>query len=384
MQEKPRGFFSHQLLISKLVGGAAAVALQTATALRARGDAARIWVPGEGPAAGGARELGLPVETYRLSRLMTRSRLLALLANWSMGRRLRNRGECLAHFHSPFLYRLLRFGVRTARVRSVVHVHLEEEKEGLAWALRRPPDLIITCARFLEPYVRDTLPEEHRRRQRIVSLPNAVDTEKFHPGDRRAAKRGLGLDPDVPLILMLANLAPHKGQETAIRAVADLKRRGFRCRLWMAGSERDTQTHTARLRALMAEEGVADVADLVGQRDDAPDLLRAADVLVLPSRREGLPLCLLEAQATKVPVLAAPVSGVPEVVRDRETGFLIPPEDAAGYARCIQLLLQDRGLYQGVVDRAYEKVRKEHCWRGYIEAVLRLYEEVLDGPRRGS
>ena len=370
----------HQLLISKLLGGAAGIGLAIGKALRDRGDGARVWLPEMGPAATRARDLDLPLEIYRLSPLMARSRAVALMANWLMGHRLRRRGGSLAHFHSPYLYGLLRFAARRSRMRSIAHVHLEEEKEGLTWALKRPPDVIITCAKFLVPLVRESLPETSRDRQRIVAVPNAVDMERFHPGDRRAHKAKLGADPNVPLILMLANLAPHKGQETAIRAIAELKRRGIRCRLWMAGSERGTGDHTGKLRMLMEEEQVTDVAELLGQRQDAPDLLRAADALVLPSRREGLPLCLLEAQATKVPVIAAGVSGVPEVVKDGETGFLVPADDVRAYADRIQQVLGSPDFSRRLADRAFKKVQSEHSWRTYLRAVLDVYDEALERP----
>ena len=80
---------------------------------------------------------------------------------------------------------------------------------------------------------------------------------------------------------------------------------------------------------------------LLGQRDDANVLLRAADFFLLPSTNEGLPLSILEAQATKVPVLAAPTAGIPEIVRDAETGFLIPATDAPGYAHRIRVFARE-------------------------------------------
>jgi glycosyltransferase involved in cell wall biosynthesis len=232
---------------------------------------------------------------------------------------------------------------------------------------------------FLVPLVRSALPERWRDRQRITAIPNAVDTERFHPGDRRAEKARLGLDPDVPLILMLANLAPHKGQETAIGAAAELARRGIRHRLWMAGSERRSDSYTRRLRQIIAEAGVGSSVDLLGQRDDAPDLLRAADVLILPSSREGLPLCILEAQASRVPVLAAPVSGVPEIIQDGETGFLVPAGDARGYADRLELLLGRREIQERIADQAFRRIRDQHGWTAYLRAVIAEYEGLEDG-----
>src|SRR5262249_48318367 len=153
------------------------------------------------------------------------------------------------------------------------------------------------------------------------AVPNTVDTARFFPGDRQEAKAKVGAPP-LPLVLMLANLAPHKGQETAVRAVAELKRRGIDVACWLAGEERGGgDAFTVRLRGLIAELGLADRVRLLGFRGDAPELLRAADFFLLPSTHEGLPLTVLEAQASKVPVLASATAGIPEAVQDGETGF---------------------------------------------------------------
>ena len=153
----------------------------------------------------------------------------------------------------------------------------------------------------------------------------------------------------MPLVLMVANLAPHKGQETAIRAMAILKKAGINVACWLAGVERRGEgDYTTRLQELCNELGVADRIRFLGHREDVPDLLRAADIFLLPSTSEGLPLSVLEAQATKVPVLAAPTAGIPEVITDGETGFLIPAEDAVGYAQRIESLLNCPGIHHRV------------------------------------
>ena len=107
------------------------------------------------------------------------------------------------------------------------------------------------------------------------------------------------IDPNVPLILMAANLAPHKGQETALHAAAILKQRGFHTQFWFAGVERGGNLdYTKRLRRLVGELGISDQVRFLGQREDIPESLRAADFFVLPSTAEGLPLSILEAQAS--------------------------------------------------------------------------------------
>jgi glycosyltransferase involved in cell wall biosynthesis len=367
----------HQLLVSREIGGAGVVALRLATEAKSRGLKSQIWVPGEGAALKEAAGLGLAAAPIDLAPAFSSSRIRAALANWRIGRRLRHFRPGLVHVHSPVFYGSLRWALRFSGLKRVVHVHLEEGA-GFHWVFNDPPELIITCARFLVEHVRRGLPDLYQERQRIVAVPNAVDTERFYPAEKLAAKHHVGAPGTYPLIVMLANLAPHKGQETAIRAVAGLKQRGVDVHCWLAGVERNGEgSFTARLRCLIDELAVSDRVRLLGQRKDGPELLRAADFLLLPSTCEGLPLAILEAQATKVPVLAAPTAGIPEVIQDGVTGFLIAADDASTYAVRIAELLANPGLYHSIAERAYARTIREHNWNTYSSRILELYHEVM-------
>jgi glycosyltransferase involved in cell wall biosynthesis len=257
---------------------------------------------------------------------------------------------------------------------------LDEDEAGLRWALKHPPDLIITCARSLEPYVRRTLPTRYQRIQQIIAVPNPVDTEKFYPGDRQSAKKRVGASIHVPLTLMMANLAPHKGQEVAIRAIATLKARGLEVALWLAGIERGGgQAYTHRLYSLSCELGVDAQVRFLGHRDDTPDLLRAADLFLLPSTREGMPLSILEAQASKVPVLAAPTTGIPEIVTEGQTGFLIDPIAPNAYADRMMLLLNNPDLAHKIAVSAYSKIITTYTTQLYFQKIWSLYHDLLAG-----
>ena len=112
----------------------------------------------------------------------------------------------------------------------------------------------------------------------------------------------------------------------------------------------------------------------LGQREDIPELLRAADCLVLPSILEGLPLSVLEAQACKTPVLASPSAGIPEIVIDGKTGFLISANDAEGYAARICAMRQDPLPYHSIVEEAYGIVVRRHSWKEYVERIWEAYQ----------
>lgn len=355
------------------------IGLRLGEHLQSTGQQTRVWVPGAGPAEDGADALGLPVGFYDLASVTHTRRWRAGRGNWKLTRSLRRFGPGLVHVHSPEVYGACRWGLRWSGLKRVVHVHLEMNTDGPSWAFQSPPELIITCARFLVEQVRRALPATYQNRQRIEAVPNCVDAEKFAPGDKRLAKQKLAA-PKTPLLLMLANLAPHKGQETAIRAVALLKQRGIDVSCWLAGVERHNEGYTARLEALTRELEVEDRVRLLGQRNDAPELLRAADFFLLPSTREGLPLSVLEAQAAGVPVLAAPTAGVPEVIEDGSTGFLVAADDAGGYANRLEVLLGNQGLCRRVTESAQRRVVREHGWKTYCDRVVQLYQEVLQQP----
>jgi glycosyltransferase involved in cell wall biosynthesis len=371
--------YFHQMIVSKELGGAGIIAMQFASFLRDKGQKYCVWVPGNGAAFDKAQQLALKSHAYDASCVFSTSKLRAAIGNWKIWRNFRPYRPGLVHIYSPYHYRVFQAGCAMSGLKTVVHVQLQEPEEGLRWAFQRPPDVIVTCARTLVEYVRYTLPKQYQKYQRIIAVPNAIDTERFYPGDKATAKQRVGAPLCSPLVLMVANLAPHKGQETVIRATAILKKAGVEITCWLAGVERQSGGgYTTRLQALCTELGVIDRIRFLGQRDDIPDLLRAADICLLPSTNEGLPLSVLEAQATKVPVLAAPTAGIPEVITDGETGFLIPADDAVGYAHRIASLLNQPEIFCHVREQAYAKAIKEYNWHTYCEAIWMLYQSLQE------
>jgi starch synthase len=373
----------HQMLVSREFGGAAEIALQIARRCEnAVPGQTRVWIPGEGRAAEKVRSVGLQPLTYDGEGIFSRSRVRSAMANLSTALRLRAEGRGLVHVHSPTVYGALKGGLHAARLKRIVHVQIEHAQDELRWALRRPPELIVTCARFLIDQVRQALPDRILDSQRIEAVPNAVDLDKFQPGDKREAKQRVGAQLDRPLLLMLANLSAHKGQETAIRAVAALKahRRTVNC--WLAGVDRSPERlFETKLRQAIKDYGVEDLVTLLGFRNDAPDLLRAADAVLLPSTHEGLPLTLLEAQACGVPIIAAPTAGIPEIIEDGRTGFLVDADDASTYARRIEQLLDDAARRGWMCEQARELCSRQHSWTAFYKRIADLYQEVLERPR---
>jgi glycosyltransferase involved in cell wall biosynthesis len=168
----------------------------------------------------------------------------------------------------------------------------------------------------------------------------------------------------------VGRLQAPKDPLTLIRALAELGRPGEAV---IAGDGPDRPAVEREVRRLGLESAVR----LAGERDDVAELLAEADLFVLSTRSEGLPLSILEAMAAGLPVVASDVGGVPELVVDRETGFLVPPGDPHALAAAIERLLDDpdlRGRF-GAAGRA--RVSTHFDLASAQRAHLDLYRALL-------
>jgi teichuronic acid biosynthesis glycosyltransferase TuaC len=192
-------------------------------------------------------------------------------------------------------------------------------------AARRAGGLLAVSAALKRDMAATGMPEE-----RIRVHHTGVDLERFRPIDRDAAKRGLGVDG--PLIVAPGNLVPLKGHRLAVEALARLP--GTTLLIAGEGPERPA------LEALIAARGLGDRARLLGSvpPEAMPGLLGAADLMLLPSEREGLANVWVEALACGTPILIADVGGAREVLDRPEAGRLVAREPAAIAAAAREML----------------------------------------------
>jgi D-inositol-3-phosphate glycosyltransferase len=214
--------------------------------------------------------------------------------------------------------------------------------------------------------------------ERIAVVPCGVDTELFTPGDAGAARAALRF-PAEPTILYVGRLAPIKGLETLLDAIALLARRGRRTRLIVAGGDADEPRagHEMDLHARIAALGIGDLVGFVGpQRQES---LRthyvAADVTVLPSHYESFGMVALEAMACGSPVVASRVGGLTTTVRDGVTGFLVPEGDVEALAGRLETLLGDADL-RWRLGREGVRWAAQHRWPCVAEAICREYAQL--------
>jgi glycosyltransferase involved in cell wall biosynthesis len=198
--------------------------------------------------------------------------------------------------------------------------------------------------------------------ERTVVIRNAVSL-----GGRPRARHDNGR----PRLIAVGRLKPPKDFLTLVRALALLPPDSFEALIVGDGPDRNTLEN--ELRRLGLENRVR----LAGERHDVPDLLAAADVFVLSSSSEGLPVSVLEGMAAELPVVASHVGGLQELVLDGETGLLVEPRDAEKLAAALGRLVADRGLRRRLGAAGREYVESHFDPESFARAHVDLYAAEL-------
>jgi glycosyltransferase involved in cell wall biosynthesis len=209
---------------------------------------------------------------------------------------------------------------------------------------------------------------------RTTVIHNGVDTTLFRPDvpGRAKIRTELGLPASGHVLICVGRMTRQKGQSTLIRAMVHVRRRLPQSQLLLVGegaSRRENEALSERL-------GLTAAVSFLGPRWDVADLLRASDLLVLPSLHEGFGLVLAEALATGLPVIAARVGPVPEIVCHGATGLLVPPSDPEALAEAILELLTNEGRRSRMGMSARADAVERFSLPKMVRALEDLYSEM--------
>ncbi len=214
---------------------------------------------------------------------------------------------------------------------------------------------------------------------KVDVVPNGVDRARWSPDATAAQAARARLAPEGPLVVFAGRLEWEKGGHTLVAAMPRLRRRhpGLRLVVVGRGSQRDALTEQAR--ALR----VAGSVDFTGwlDEDELKAVVAAADVAVVPSVYEPFGLVALETAAIGTPLVVARTGGLAEVVRDGESGLVVPPLDAASLADAVSALLRDEVLARRVARTAREVVAREHDWAGLAGRTVEVYRRAVSEER---
>jgi glycosyltransferase involved in cell wall biosynthesis len=356
------------------MGGADKQLLSAAQELRARGhEVLIVSLTPLGPMGLEARGIGIPTESLEMPRGVPDPRGLVRL-----GRLVRAWKPDVLHshmVHANLMARALRLFVPLPALVSTIHNIYEG---GPLWmAAYRLTNGMADHMTIVSQAAADRFITEGIVPSSLLSvIPNGVDTERFRnlAAGRESVRRSLGLDREF-LWLAVARFDMAKDHRNLLRAFARVRERYPQAVLLLAGHG----PLQAETEALAEALGLGSAVRFLGVRNDVPELMSAVDAYVMSSAWEGMPIVLLEAAAAGLPVVATLVGGNHEVVRDQETGFLVPPSnsEALGLAM-LRLMNSPEADRLSMGERGREHVRTHYGLGPVVDRWEELYRDVLE------
>jgi glycosyltransferase involved in cell wall biosynthesis len=236
------------------------------------------------------------------------------------------------------------------------------------WLLRRSADLIIAVSRRMAEELRDS----GFRPTMVTCIHNGLDVGQVRAArTREEVRRELGIGSDVLLIGTAGRLSPVKGQAGLLRAAARILETD-QARFLIVGEG----PLGSQLLSQAQELGIDHACHFVGPRSDVFDFMAAMDIFVLPSLSEGIPMALLEAMTLGTPVVAASVGGIPEVIRHRVNGLLVPAGDDQALADACLELARDPRWAQTLADDAIRTIADGFSHERSGEALIFAYRGI--------
>ncbi|MFH8120407.1 MAG: glycosyltransferase family 4 protein [Candidatus Aenigmatarchaeota archaeon] len=222
---------------------------------------------------------------------------------------------------------------------------------------------------------------------KIKVIYNGVDTEFFYPRPKSVELiKKLGLE-DSFTILFVGRIAPAKGLEFLIHAIKELKHLPLKALIvgpfrYMFGENQKTgeiSNYAKMLLELVDKLDLKEKIIFTGAipRNDLPKYYSVADLFVLPSVYEAMPIVLLEAMACGKPLIGSNVGGIPELVKDGYNGFIFKPGDYKDLSNKIRVIFEDKDLRRNFGMRSRELAEKEFSWKIIAKKIYETYNEVM-------
>lgn len=308
-------------------------------------------------------------------------------AAWSLARLVRSRRIDILHSHL-FCSSVLASPIgRLASVPAVVETPHVSERWRRGWLkgrfvadrlVGRMVDVFVAVSQANARYLagQKGLPPK-----KIRVIPNGIDPGRFVACQRPPAsmRRSLGIQENDPALVCVARLEPQKGHAVLLDAMLRIRAEVPRARLIIVGEGSLRHSLERSSRTL----GLGDAVRFTGQQANVADWLALAQVAVLPSLYEGLPLAALEALAAEKPLVATAVDGTPEVVLHNRTGLTVPPGDPASLAAAILRMLRDPARAQAMARAGRKLVTKHFTLQRQVRDTENLYREIWEKRATG-
>jgi glycosyltransferase involved in cell wall biosynthesis len=251
------------------------------------------------------------------------------------------------------------------------HIRVNERE----WFLDRILSLFSTRLILVAHAIRTRF-ARFKNNKKVIVVHNGIDLEEFDTlSDTPSMREELNISRDIVLLGCIGRIEEQKGQEYLVSAMKHIED----AKLILVGSEEERYLH--RIKALCTKFRIFNRVVFIPYRDDIPSLLKALDILVLPSFTEGFSRIILEAMAAKKPVVATNVGGNAEAVVEGETGYIVPAGNSFALAARINDLVSDKKKRKKMGQAGRKRVESEFTIQVNVERIQEVYEELL---QRGS
>ncbi len=287
----------------------------------------------------------------------------------------RRQGVAVLHTHGFAGNVWSRLAGILTRVPVLVHTdHNVEVKRRRVHLLERflvSSTSMVTC--ISEDATQNFLRNTAASRDKVRTIRNGFDFSRIEKATELPLPPDLPLHPGRRTVVHIGRLVEIKGHRYLVEAAAQIVRQRDDVQFLLVGDG----PLRGFLERLVQERGLEDHVLFAGIRSDVPALLRHVDVFVLPSLTEGLPITLLEAMASEVPVVVTDVGGIPEVVEDRVTGLLVPPADVTALRQAILSTLEGPDEARRRSRAGLRRLRAEFDIAQMVESYQDLYQGLL-------
>lgn len=273
----------------------------------------------------------------------------------------------IVHMHGAFSQKI---GVIAALIAGVpvkiVHIHTT------FYNLNRRNRLIDKLSRYFVDrivYISESSLESFNKKgykngKKSVIIYNGVRA----PVQNDAIEKESGL-----ICAVVASLSPHKGHKYLLRAIHQIKDYDARVKLWIIGGG----PLKGELENLVQELDINNQVEFLGIRNDVGHLLNEVDIFILPSIREGMSLAIVEAMAYGKAIIASNVGGIPELIKDGQTGLLVEPANAETIAKKICCLIEDCEMRKYLGRQACLAYKRRFTLDRMIDKIEKLYEQCF-------
>jgi len=332
-----------------------------------RGYPAKLIVQPDSPIHQKASGASIPVWSLRMRGEMD------IIAFLKLARKMKRDRCLLVHFHDAHS---LALGSAAA---SWMKVPLRVISRKVAFPLKTNPLSHLKYTRDIDAVI--AVSQEVKRvlagggidPEKIRVIPDGVDYSSFENASSGGyLRKELSFAPDDFLVGIVAHLADHKGHRYLIEATRVLKARVPKVKVIVVGAGPLRMGLGRQARESRVEEMVF----FLGFRDDIPQILASLDLFVLSSTQEGMGSSILEAMASRLPVVASKAGGIPELVGHEETGLLVPPRDPKALAEAIIRIYSDKELGRRLGQKGYELVHRKFSARAMASKVIDAYEQI--------